>query len=660
MGSKNAAIAAPKPDDPLAALVSLDDECLDKKKVLQQVTSLQAETLEWKNKHNDMAQSLTIVQKDAASLAQVKAELVQQIARIQTMASKNVSDARLLAQETQEALDQQKEAYVQLERKYQLDLSLKDELADTRVQETENLWQKESELIQAKAKMEIQAAQLGSEQMCTERIHEQLDATTHKLDADDSPEDALQFLRVERVKYKVLQDENKALQEQLEAMKPLAARLQRTYNQKLAEHKEQLERQNVDTIEELVAEELQIRAEAINKESERQLAKAMHVCQEEMDLKIEGIEQSNTEHVKQLTKEYTDQISELEKSKTEMEGAIKELTQEKERLNRSLGDSTQDIANMQEKHERDIAAMQRLHEAEMEELEQKTEKRIEQSQKEALDELKNTFTLKEKEAEKAKSSVEKELKDTQRKLETQEKAIHKEQERIVQLKEQIQAKDAEVTFWHDQFHNRSYLNATHIQHDVIYWANAVQQKTGETFATAHDYYQVHVGQPTAKALKPVIQPCRKVYRDHLQKHLVPIFEIAQEQKTNVFNVAARAQSDFMGYLDRVFQSFIKDMKKSCPKWKKQVKDQPSFIRKNVDSLCQNPEGYINQTLTTTVLILLIVFHRAVLIFLIKCLVGTVVLTWKCVWFVCPLRFLPIWGRKKVDDKKSTPIKPKAQ
>jgi len=650
-----------------ARALSLENEvCLDPKQVLDQVSTLQAETQQWKSLHDKKSQELTIVQKDASHLTQVKQDLVQQIAKVQTLMSKNVTDARLEQHNAQIALAKQQGEYHELQRQYEHDIKLKEDLAEQRVQETEILWQKEVELVKTKSLIQIQAAQHGAEQSCNNKVQSKFDEMQLTWDEDESPDDVLQMLRVERVKYKVLQDENQDLREQLAVMEPLLTTLQQQHEEKIKEHLTLIDRQYADKIEAQVQESLLSKIVSVKKESEQQLTKALQFCQEETTSKLEKVKRGNAGQLDQIQKEHNEKVSVLESQVTLLEEAVRNMTKEheymaventkhQESLNQNIANLVQSLAELKQQHKQDLA-----------EAETATEKRVIAAKDGEILELEKGFAAKQEQAEEDRKAIQQKFEATVEKLKNEKKQVTHEKEKVRILKEALQAKNDDVQYWNEKFHSRSYLNVTHIQQDATQWAGAMSQQAQETSSKAYGFCQERAqetsskvyrfcqeryGRPLAKALRPMTEPCQTFYRKYLDEHLHPIFEATHQLKQDTQKSISQSWAYSKAYLTGVFDGVVKDIRHSCPTLKKESKDKPQFVQRNIDSLCQQPEAFLSRSMNVTTAIFVIIFHRTIFGWVVRFVSLFLWLVRKCVtwslqglWFVCPLRLLPIWNK----------------
>ena len=184
--------------------------------------------------------------------------------------------------------------------------------------------------------------------------------------------------------------------------------------------------------------------------------------------------------------------------------------------------------------------------------------------------------------------------------------------------------------------------ATSATHRLVDAANKAAAPHVKTLRTQ---YKVHV-QPQ------VDQHVLPVYKQHVlpfyQKAVVPLIDKAVELKDEVTpRIAALA--------NHAHGKMVASYKASCPNTRKQLQNMnapPAYIQR-VSEWCQTPEQTVTVFLKIMLGLLILIFRK----FLWRTLIGLVLLPFRILWFVSPLRL--IFGKKKAneDDGNVTPPQP---
>lgn len=565
--------------------------CIEAKVFKKQASILQKEIQQWKHQYDVAASELAKEQAHSKRLSELKEDLLNEMAKLSSTMSKELFTARDELAQAKATLQTNEQTWKELHDKLQDAVHIKDALADRRVRETENLWKAELDLVKAKLQMDIETTKQHAQEQCREEFQQTLDAlyvngigesTMDLADGNTTTSSSVSGNAVERVKHKILQEENTKLLKQMQDTRVLVDLLEGKYQLKFQEKEQQLRDQFADTLQDRAQEICTHKLSTVQETCERELNKALEMCsqdtmvklqeaKQQMDYQIHQIQQENLEqlhkikedHGNQLTKvkedhsqqmavvaqEHSQQLSNLEsecatnisdlkeeywKFQETWESQIFSLHQtvaagEEQRffLERELQTREQMQAQHNHTCQLEITALQR----QLQDLQVQHNTTVQawndslQAKsllQETIDSLQKNMTTVQQRTLDIQANLQTEIRQSFQSRETCQLTVQQCQHQLSELSFQLDRRQNETRYWHTAFLERSLFNATHAQESLEEWTGQVRDTLfyGVRQYCHHvaEVLRVHVGSPGLVW-----------YRQHGRPLVDPVWKLWQEQ-----------------------------------------------------------------------------------------------------------------------------------
>lgn len=203
----------------------------------------------------------------------------------------------------------------------------------------------------------------------------------------------------------------------------------------------------------------------------------------------------------------------------------------------------------------------------------------------------------------------------------------------------VRSRRQDAKFWESMFHNRSYLNVSHIQEGARSAIHTAQQTTKQKYngakETASKYYREQ-RQVVEKVSEPYVNKSRVMYEAHMRKHVDLAVETARPHIAPVVDKAMQASREGMALLrntlDDIFNALVEIHKGACTKALK-LAHRPGH--KMIREGCRRPQEAVSTGLKALGVIVLLLFRRLIW----KILVRTIRSVVGIIWFFSPLRLV---------------------
>eukprot|EP00977_Amphora_coffeiformis_P000164 scaffold48_cov161-Amphora_coffeaeformis.AAC.12 len=426
---------------------------------------------------------------------------------------------------------------------------------------------------------------------------------------------------------------------ELKAFHQLYDRLEKKYEAKLQQEEEEKMAYFGESLDQEVAKIVGER----ELEWEQSIAETKLKAEEDLiNLRAE-LEEKAEHEAEAMRKAHEKEVANLEQRIEDVKAALAEAKEKKDQeieiLNGACAkeiegveeDAIKRLADLQRKFKMDAAkeaaAVKEFHDAEVAGLQEEIKNAQDETKRalEQSEQIDNALKLKNEE----RQQQEQKYKDI---IEGLEKELHEVHE--------------EKAYWMKAFAKRAYFNSTQFVGDIIMFAEEAKvltvDKAQEVKQRTLEFVNNRTGRLT-KTLDPYTRPVGKFYRDYLSRyvraaraavrpvydqHLAPVIADAhlfRRQKT----------AEFQKAVDDAFDELVSLANKRCKLSRKEIDSAPKMIRDRMRKVCKDPAVVIRDALRFFVVLLIIIFRKAIW----NVIWGTVGWNARLIWYFISFGFL---------------------